>query len=63
MEIVRVHAQVVRQVPDALRQHRDLNLGRTGVALVGCVILDYLIFVLYYRQLLRSPLCSLDLSL
>src|SRR5829696_6520418 len=38
------------------REYRDLHLRRSRVALVGTVLLDYLFFVLNYRQLLLSPL-------
>src|SRR5215211_1513628 len=40
----------------APREYRNLYLRRSRVALVGTVLLDYLFFVLNYRQLLLSPL-------
>src|ERR671920_48404 len=36
--VVLVLLQVLGEVLDALGQHRDLHLGRTGVALVRCVL-------------------------
>ncbi len=36
--VVLVHLAVLGQVKDALRQHRHLDLGRTGVALVDGVL-------------------------
>ncbi len=59
MEIVLVNAQVLREVLYTTSEHRDLNFRRPRVALVGRVLLDYQVFVLDYRQLLSSPLCSL----
>jgi len=51
MEIVLVFAQMLGEVPDARREQRDLHLGRPRVAIVRRVLLDYSLFVLYYRQL------------
>src|SRR5215211_9304431 len=45
------------------REHRDLYLRRSRVALVGRMLLDSLLFVLNCRQLLLSPLLSLYLCL
>ena len=36
--VVLVNLAVLGEVEDALREHRDLNLGRTGVTLVGGVL-------------------------
>ncbi|BDZ61417.1 hypothetical protein GCM10025873_12080 [Demequina sediminis] len=38
MVVVLVLLEVLGEVLDALREHRDLNLGGTGVALAGCVL-------------------------
>ena len=40
VEVLLVDFQVLGQVSDAAGEDRDLNLGRTGVSLVGCVLLD-----------------------
>src|SRR5215207_5021467 len=63
MEIVLVLAHVLCKVPDAVRQYRNLNLWRTRVAVLGRVLLNYRVFILSYRQLLSSPLCSVVLSI
>ena len=62
MEIMLVLAHVLCEVPDALRQDRDLDLWRTRVAILDRVLLNYCVFVLCYRRLLLSPLCSVTLS-
>jgi hypothetical protein len=56
---VLVLAQMLRKVTYAPREHRDLHLGRPRVPLVRPVLLNDLLFVLNYSQLLLSPLCSL----
>ena len=38
--VVLVELEVLRQVADATSQNRNLDLGRTRVALVGCVLID-----------------------
>src|SRR5215217_7830688 len=63
MEIVLVLAHVLCKVPDAVRQYRNLNLRRTRVGVLGRVLLNYRVFILSYRQLLSSPLCSVVLSI
>jgi hypothetical protein len=63
MEIVLVLTHVLGQVPDARREHRDLDLGRPRVTVVGRVLPDYFVFVLYYRQLLCSSLLCYSLNL
>src|SRR5918993_657688 len=63
MKIVLVLAHVLRKVPDALRQDRDLNLWRPRVAVLVRVLLNYCVFILCYRQLLLSPLCFVVLSI
>ena len=40
VEILLVGSQVLGQVSDAAGEDCDLNLGRTGVSFVGCVLLD-----------------------
>src|SRR5918993_2081636 len=59
MVVVLVLAQVLGKVRYAPREHRDLHLGRPRVPLVRPVLLNNLLFVLNYSQLLLSPLCSL----
>ena len=59
MVVVLVLAQVLGKVGYAPREHRDLHLGRSRVPLVRPVLLNDLLFVLYYSQLLLSPLYSL----
>src|SRR4028118_2391031 len=56
MEIVLVLAHVLRQVTDARREYRDLDLRRPCVTSVGRILAHYLFFVLYYRQLRFSSL-------
>jgi hypothetical protein len=63
MEIVLVLAHVLGKVPDTLREDRDLNLRRPRVAVLDLVLLNYCVFILCYRQLLLSPLCSVVLSI
>src|SRR5215210_5872022 len=58
-------AHVLGQMPDARREQRDLHLGRPRITVLSRVLPHYLffvLFVLYYRQLLSSPLCSVILS-
>ena len=38
--ILAVNAQMLRQVINTLRKHRDLDLGGAGVSLVLCVVFD-----------------------
>src|SRR5215510_7830479 len=40
MVVLAVGLEMLGEVGDAFRQDRDLNLGRTGVTGLGCVILD-----------------------
>ena len=40
VEVLLVGLQVLGQVSDAVGEDRDLNLGRTRVSLVGCVLLN-----------------------
>ncbi len=63
MEIVLVLAHVLGQVPDAAGEQRNLYLRRTRVAVLGRVLPDYFVLVLYYRQLLCSSLLSYSLNL
>ena len=44
MMILFIYLQMLSQVVDALSQQRNLNLGLTGVTLMGCVGLDDLRF-------------------
>jgi hypothetical protein len=62
MEIVLVLAHMLGQVPDAAGEQRDLYLRRTRVAVLGRVLPDYFVLVLYYRQLLCSSLLSYRLN-
>ena len=40
MVVLRVALEMLGQIVDALRQDRDLDFGRTGVALVAGMFLD-----------------------
>lgn len=40
MVVLLVLPEMIREVVDALRQQRDLDLGRTGVTVVLAVLID-----------------------
>jgi hypothetical protein len=63
MEIVFVLAHVLGHVPDTAGEQRNLYLRRTRVAVVGRILPDYFVLILYYRQLLCSSLFSYCLNL
>ena len=44
MVILLVELEVLVEMVDALRQQRDLHLGRTGIALVPGILLDDFLF-------------------
>ena len=45
--VLAVGLQVVREVPDPLREDRYLHLGRTGVGIMGPVLTDDLLLPLF----------------
>src|SRR4051794_1424446 len=56
--VVLVHLQVLGEVGDPLGQHRDLNLGRTGVAVLRLVLVNDLVLgLLIERHVLQKILC------
>ena len=62
--VLMVGLQVLGEGVDAMSKDRDLNLGRTGVALVGSVLLnDCLLFVFQHFVFTFLQLLQLNLSI
>ena len=50
MMVILVGLEVLGEGVDAMRKDRDLNFGRTGIALMGLVLVDELLFYFFLNH-------------